>query len=126
MAIAGTFVFAVLFDRRSFRRRSRWCRSSLSLRAQAVAASVEVSRLLELRWRLAWLASAREEPVQASGQRRLALWPPVLQQPAASISMNAAPTLIVSPSETRIFTILPADGLGTGIVALSVSSSKRS
>ena len=45
---------------------------------------------------------------------------------AASISMIGAPISIVSPSVTRILVILPASGLGIGIVALSVSTSSRS
>ena len=46
----------------------------------------------------------------------------VARPPSASISKIAPPTGTVSPSATRILTILPACGLGTGIVALSVSS----
>ena len=46
--------------------------------------------------------------------------------PAASISMNGAPTSIVSPSFTSTFVILPACGAGIGIVAFSVSTSSRS
>ena len=50
----------------------------------------------------------------------------VLARRAASISMIGAPTFTVSPSATRILVILPAGGLGIGIVALSVSTSSRS
>ena len=42
------------------------------------------------------------------------------------ISKIAAPTATVSPSATSTLVIVPASGLGTGMVALSVSISIRS
>ena len=72
-----------------------------------------LSALAALRPFLLWALPALSSAVFASA-------------PAASISMIGAPTSTVSPSPTRILVILPACGLGIGIVALSVSTSSRS
>ena len=128
VTIAGTFVFAVLIDRRCgdgrARRRGR-CRF-LGAGGCGFGASFTVAGASSTE---AWRPSAQEaqrlaQALAAGAAGAFAAGAAAV--PAESISMKAAPTLIVSPSETRIFVILPADGLGTGIVALSVSSSIRS